>query len=432
MAATTDVIEMFKYTYGAERLSYLAAQEIVAWRILSRKKSPVGGRGQWLLPVQTKNTGVWSGHTEGGNLTTRRSQPDTAEASFSLQEFHGIWDISWKMLQDARKSEYAFARSVEFMDSSFRRRNYRLLNADLIGTGRGELGILSAADDQVGITVRALPLVDLGLIVDLMDASDDNTLLGPDGAAVTAIDVPNRVITTGTAGSGTAAGDYFTFADSVTSAASLHLLGLLAWVDDANPAATVGNIGGINRSTAGNEWWQATDLGNSGTNRPLTEDLTLQGLDTTRERGGSMISDYLSNLALLRRYHETLRAETMVSFGSLKELDGKVGLGRDESGMKGGENSEGETIYKFSGIPWRAEMFFDSNKLVGLNREHLFIGHGENDVPRPISEIFDEMTPFFTLPSTAAAKFEVISYWQGELMGDNPPAHHIIRDLAES
>lgn len=431
-AVTADVIEMFKYTYAADRLAYMAALEIVLWRILSRKKTPVGGRGQWLLPLQTKNTGVFVGNSEGGALTTRRSQPDTAEASFSLQEFHGIWDVSWKMLQDARKDEYSMARAIDFMDGSFKRRVFRLLNADLLGTGRGELGVLPAADDQVQVTVNALPLMDLGLIVDLMDDSDDNTLLGPDGAAVTAIDTPNRAVTTGTAAAGTAAGDYFTVADSVSSAASLHLLGILAWIDDANPKACVGNIGGLNRATAGNEFWQATDLGNAGVNRPLSEDLILQGLDTTRERGGTVVSDFFSNLAIIRRYHESLKADVFYSLGAIKELGGKVGIGRDEAAMKSGENSEGETIYQFSGIPWRAEMFFSANKLIGLNREHLFIGHGENDVPRPISEVFDEMTPFFTLPSTAAAKFEVLSYWQGELLGDNPPSHFIIRDVAES
>src|SRR5262245_33308504 len=131
MAATTDVVNLFKYTYGSERMQYLAAQEIVLWRILSRKQTPMGGRGQWILPVQIRNTGVWVGHLEGGAKTTRRAQPSSTEATFSLQEFHGIWDVSWKMLQDSRKDEFAFARAIDFLDSSFRRRTFRLLNADL-------------------------------------------------------------------------------------------------------------------------------------------------------------------------------------------------------------------------------------------------------------------------------------------------------------
>jgi hypothetical protein len=432
MAATTDVIEMFKYTYAAERLSYLAALEVVIWRILSRVKKRVGGRGQWILPVQTKNTGVFIGHTEGGAISTSRAQPDTQEATFALQEFHGVWDISWKMMRDSQRDEDSFARGVDFMDKSQRRRVFRLLNADFCTFGKGELGILSAADDATQITVRSLPFVDLGMLVDLVDASDDNALVGPDNTAVTAIDVPNRAVTTGTAGSGTAAGDYFTVGNSVSSSGSLHMLGLLAWAASANPATVVGNIGGINRSTAGNEYWQATVLGNSGTTRPFTEDLGLEALDVCVERGGVTFSDWICNRRILRRYHESLRSDTFFALGAVKAFGDNVGVGRSEESMRTGENSMGETPYQLSNIPFRAEMFFDSSTIVGLNREHLFLGYDGNEVPRPISEVFDDMVPFFNLPTTPAAKFEVLSYWEGEMIGDNPASLVAIQDLAES
>lgn len=429
MASTTDIVNMFKYTYGTERMLYLASQEIVAWRILKRRMVAIGGRGQYITPIQTRNTGVFMGHTEGGAKTTRRAQPASAEATFSLQEFHYIWDTSWKMLQDARKSEYAFARTIDFMDTSARRRMFRLVNADLIGTGKGELGILSAADNQTAVTVRALPLVDLGMLVDLMD-TDNNTINGPDGTAVTAIDVVNRAITTATAGSSTGAGDYFSVADTVSSAGSLHMLGLRAWVDDTDPDAVVGDIGGIDRGTDGNEYWEATVLANAAVNRPLTEDLLLQGQDYTREKGGVVVTDYISDLALMRRYHESLRSDTFFALSAIKELGSKVGVGRSEESMKTGENSEGETPYQFSNVPWRAEQFFDSNKIIGLNRTHFEIGHGENEVPRPLSEIFDDMVTFFT--TTTSTTFEVVGYWQAELIGDNPMASFMIEDIAES
>jgi hypothetical protein len=75
-------------------------------------------------------------------------------------------------LQDARKSEFAFERAIDFVDTAFRARMFRLMNADLLGYGRGELGILPAADNQAEVTVRAMPLVDLGMVIDLMDATD--------------------------------------------------------------------------------------------------------------------------------------------------------------------------------------------------------------------------------------------------------------------
>lgn len=432
-AATSDFIQFFKYTYGSDRLIYLAAQEIVMWRILSRRKTPVSGRGQWILPIQKGNAGVWVGHAEGAAKTTRRAQPTGTEATFSLQEFHGVWDVSWKMLQDARKDEYSFGRAVEFLDESFRRRTFRLLNADLCGYGRGELGILSAADDgDATVVVRSLPLVDLGMLVDLMDDSDDNATLGIAAVAVSGINVPTRAVTTASgSASGTAAGDYFAVADSVRTGGSQHMVGIMAWADTANPKTVVGNLGGISRSTAGNEWWQATVLANGGTLRPLTEDLLINGMDTCRERGGGVITDLVSNLAIIRRYHENLRADTFFALQAVDAFGDKIGVGRNQKQMAGGEDTAGETVYQFSGIPWRAEMFLDANKIVGLNREHIFIGHGENEVPQPLSEIFgDDMTPFFT--TTSNTTFEVVSYGQFEMLCDAPTALIRYDDIAES
>lgn len=430
--STTDVIEMFKYTYGTDKLLYLASQEIVLWRILSRKPMAMGGRGQAIMPIRTKNAGLFRGITQAGTLPTDRSQPDTQEATFSLQEFYGVVDVSWKMLQDARKDEYSFERALDFIDQSFRTRVFRLLNADLLGYGRGELGILPAADNQAEITVRAMPLVDLGMLVDLMDASDDDTRVGPDNTAVTAINVDTNTITTGTAGAGTAAGDYFTVAGSVRAASgSLHMNGILAWIDTDNPVAVVGNLGGINRSTAGNEFWKSTVLDNGGVNRPLTEDLLLQAFDAVRKKGGKPVTDIMSNLNIIRRYHELIKQDVFFALGSgPKELGEGAGVGRDESGMKGGENGAGETIYRFSGVPWRAEPFFDANRIIGFNREHFWIGHGENEVPRPLAEIFDDMVPYFT--RTTSAKYDIESYYQGDLICDNPPASFKVEDIAES
>src|SRR5262249_9489569 len=119
------------------------------------------------------------------------------------------------------------------------------------------------------------------------------------------IDVPNRQLTLSGALAGSAAGDYATVADSVSVATgSQHMMGIRAWLDTANPASVVGNAGGIDRTATGNKIWQSTVLSNSGTLRPLTEDLMLQAMDTTRERGGSVISDWMSNLPIVRRYHE--------------------------------------------------------------------------------------------------------------------------------
>ena len=424
MASTTDVIEAMKYTYGVDQVLYLINEEVVTWNMFQKMKKPLGGRGQFIMPIMVKNPGAWTGITEGGALPSNLN-PDTAEATFSLQEYTGLYNMSWKLLQDARNSKFAFQTALKMMEQGFRRRVLKLINADFISDGLGKLATLPAADDQTTITVDALPSVDVGMVVDVMD-TDNNTKHG-NSLTVTAVDVVNRTITLSGAPSGTAASDYVVIQDTVSSSASLHTNGLLGIIDDANPPNA--NFGGINRSTAGNEYWESAVLANGGTNRALTEDLMLQLEDLVREKGGAKLNAYMSNLAIIRRYHELLKDDVFYSMSSPKALDGG-GLGRKGgSGQKGKKGGDGRSIYKFSGKPWHIEPYFAANTIVGMDTEHFYIGHGENAAPRPVSEIFDG-TPFFR--QTSNATFEVAWYWQGQLLSDNPAAGAKIEDVAEA
>ena len=424
MASTTDVIEAMKYTYGVDQVLYLLNEEVVTWNMFQKMKKPLGGRGQFIMPIMVKNPGAWTGITEGGALPSNLN-PDTAEATFSLQEYTGLYNMSWKLLQDARNSKFAFQTALKMMEQGFRRRVLKLINADFISDGLGKLATLPAADDQTTITVDALPSVDVGMVVDVMD-TDNNTKHG-NSLTVTAVDVVNRTITLSGAPSGTAASDYVVIQDTVSSSASLHTNGLLGIIDDANPPNA--NFGGINRSTAGNEYWESAVLANGGTNRALTEDLMLQLEDLVREKGGAKLNAYMSNLAIIRRYHELLKDDVFYSMSSPKALDGG-GLGRKGgSGQKGKKGGDGRSIYKFSGKPWHIEPYFAANTIVGMDTEHFYIGHGENAAPRPVSEIFDG-TPFFR--QTSNATFEVAWYWQGQLLSDNPAAGAKIEDVAEA
>jgi len=427
MASTTDVIEAMKYTYGVDQVLYLVNQEVVCWNMFQKIKKPMGGRGQFIMPIMVKNPGAWSGLTEGGSLPSNIN-PDTTEATFSLQEFAGLYNMSWKLIQDARNSKFAFQTALKMMEAGFRRRILKLINADLISDGLGKLAIMPAADNQTTITVDALPSIDLGMTVDLIDASDNDADLAA-SRTVTAIDVPNRTVTiSGSAPSGTAAGDFFCIENTTKSGAIYHTEGLLGVIDDANPPS--GNFGGINRSTAGNEFWESVVLANGGTNRALTEDLIMQLEDSVREKGGGSLNAYISNLAVVRRYHELLREDTYVAMSSPKALDGGARAGRDGGAQqKGKDGGDGRTIYRFSGQPWHVEPYFAANTIIGMDKKHFYLGHGENAVPRPVSEIFDG-TPFFR--QTSNATFEVAWYWQGQLLSDNPAAGAKIEDVAES
>ena len=423
MATTTNVIEALKYSYGVNQVQYIFNEESPTYKLLSKQKKPLGGRGQFLMPLVVQNAGAFAGIAEGGALPAAL-QPDTVEASFSLQEYVGLYDVSWKLVQDARSNKFAFQQAVQMLDDGLRRRVMRNLNGDLIGDGRGALAYLPAADNTSPITVNSLPICETGMVCDVMDDTDDDTKLA-DSVTITGIDVINRTVKTSANPAGTAAGDYFVIQDTtdVSISNSLHSHGLRGVISNANPKTVVGNYGGLSRSTAGQEFWQSALLGNSGTNKPLSEDILLQAMDLVMEKGGGRLKAWLSNRAILRRYHEMLAGERYFALSKPGTLSGGIGRADKDPGEMG------LSPYEFSGIPWYIDPFFAANVIVGLDTDHFFLGVGENDTPRPISEIFDNI-PFFR--QTTSATFEVAWYFQDELLSDNPAAGVQIQDVAES
>jgi hypothetical protein len=431
--AVTDVVEMFKYSYGVEKMVYLASVETVLWNWLKKRKKTVGGRGQWIIPFQTKNAGVIVGMAEGGSLTTRRSQPDTIEATHSLIEFQAVWDITWRMLRQASKSEDAFATAMDFMDNSIKRRIFRVLNAQVCSfTGMGELAILPATDDQTVITINSLPFVDPGMYVDVMDASDNTTKLA---SARTAdlVDIQARAITiSGAALSGSAAGDFFVPADQIAGGVSYSMFGLGAWLSDSNPPAVVGNIGNVDRTVAANASYKGNVMSNGGTLRAFTEDLLIDGENLMRERGGVQPSRYAGNGNILKRYHGDVIKDKYFAYNKIQSTGAgeKVGFGREGMDLDNSPDGMGNTPYTLSGKPFHCEPYLRANRIIGWNDDHFFIGHDGNEVPMPLSEVFDDMVPYFT--QTSSAKFEVWHYWEGQVLSDDPQAGIQYQDIAES
>ena len=424
---TTAVLESLKYAYGANRVAYLFNRESPTWNILSRVKKPMGGRGQFILPIITQNPGAFTGIVEGGSLPTPLDM-DTAEATFSLQEYVATYNVTWKLIQDSRNDKFAFQQAVQMLDDGLKRRVMKNLNSDLIDDGRGRLAVITGTGTTT-FTSAFVPRVEKGMVVDMMD-TDNDTKHG-DSLTVNAVDPVARTFVLSSSVAGEAAGDFIVIQDTMDDGEtynSLHSNGLLGIIDDADPAAVVGDYGGIDRGTDGFEFWESVVLSNSGTNRPLTEDLLLQALDAAREKGGGKTTHILSNLAIVRRYHEMLAAERYFSLSQPGAIGG--GIGR-KSGMPNGddEKGDGKTPYEFSGIPWHVDPYFTNNVIVGLDSEHFFLGVGENDTPRPISEIFDNV-PFFK--QTTSATFEVNWYYQMELISDNPAAGWKIEDVAEA
>ena len=57
----------------------------------------------------------------------------TVVPQFELRNFSAVVNVSYALLDNNHPS--AFERAVPFMDEAFRARMFRLINADLLGTG---------------------------------------------------------------------------------------------------------------------------------------------------------------------------------------------------------------------------------------------------------------------------------------------------------
>ena len=428
MAATTNVIEALRYTYGSDRVEMILNKRSICWNLFKKKMVKVDGRGQFLSPIYHQLPEAVSGTTQGGTKPSTL-QPDTSEATFSLQEYTGNVDVTWKLMSDSMGGKKAALEQIlTLLDRGLRVVFSQDLSNDMLGDGRGVLAYLPGADDTSPVTVSAPIRARKGMVIDIMDTDDDTKHL--DSGTISAVDTVGNTITTSGTITSTGALDYFVRQDTCDDSLndSLHLNGLVGIVDNANPASVVGNYGGINRSTAGNEYWESAVLGNSSTNRSLTEDLLLQSIHEARLKGGGDPDVILTNPAIFRRYYELFAAEGIRERGMGKE--GMYGALGPKGATKANTSADtGKTAFTFSGIPVYFDDFAPANRIFVLDCSTFQIGHGVNRTPKPVSQVFDGVPKFV---DTTATTYEIPWWWQGELICQNPAASSVIEDVAQS
>jgi len=433
VAATTvtNVLEGLRYTESPVQLMRAFNEESVAWDLLGnsgKSFTRLGGRGMNLESIVTQFPERVQGITEGGSIPAAIAM-DTAEAVFSAHPVVGVWETTWSAIMRAQRSKDAFQRTIAMHQEMIRIAFVQDMSFELLDNGLGRRAILSAATNSTTQdALTALPRVRQGMVLDCMDTDWDTK--HADSVSVSAVDLSVPQFTVSGAPSGTAAGDAWVTEDTTDDSLNdaLHLNGLLGIVSNANPPSIVGNYGGINRSTAGNEFFEAPVLANSGTNRAMTSDLLLQALHTRRDVGGDATDKgqskiaYLMRPALERRYIELFDAVRIVDTGK-GAFDGDVG-------PKAGTTAKGRSNFTFAGMPIHTDVFAPANTVFCLDLPTFQIGYVDSKVPRAIDEIFAGQVP--SLRQTSNATFEKVWYWEGELVCYEPRRNVRIDDVAES
>ena len=432
ITTTTNVIEALRYTESETQLMTALNEESVAWDLIGdsgNRFTQLEGRGMNIESIVTQYPERIQGIAEGGSLPSALA-PDTAEAVFSAQAVVGVWETSWSSILRAKRSRAAFTNVIDLHQNGLRSAFIQDMSNEILDNGKGRLAVLSAANDSTTISsLSGHPRVRKGMVLDCMDVGDDDTK-HMDSQAVTAVNEQTPSFVVAGAPSGTAANDYFVREDTTDDSLNdaLHMNGLIGIVSNANPASVVGNYGGINRSTAGNEFWESPVLSNSSTNRPLTGDLMMDALRVRRKTGGKNNKAGFGKLAWLT--NDAIEGQYMNLFETLRFVDSGSGPFKGDVGPVVTNTAKGMSAFKFSGIPIHSDVFSAANTMFLLDLSTFSIGHVGPKVPRPIDEIFDGQIPFFR--QTSNASFEKVWYFEGDVICVKPRASSRIDDIAES
>ena len=263
------------------------------------------------------------GYSSAGVLPTPSHQK-VARHVYNYSRLYGTIEISGPHVEGARKSYAAERRPYDFETKNLVKQMRHAFNFDLFGDGSGLIASPLSASSSTVMIVDDIRGLEDGMRVDVL-----LTAAGGVGGGVQAADIsvdPATNTITLTAGS---------FADGTGTEINTNpsnygvyragsykdvVMGLQGIVSASNPPG--GNLGGIDRTTAGNEYWKAQVLSNGSVAREPSFDLIDDMITLIEKR-----SDGNPNLILCGyEVHNILKSELLGSrrfhSSDLKKLNG--------------------------------------------------------------------------------------------------------------
>lgn len=290
----------------------------VLMKRLEKNEEDVGGT-KAIVPLHVgRNSGVGA-RADGGTLPTAGNQ-QYANAEYNCAYNYGRIQFTGPTMAASRKNKYAFVKAADAEIQGMTKDLKDDLNRQAHGDGSGVLGLVNG-DPGTGTTLTmdtpGTQYMQKGMKIDLVDPS--STTAGDARANCSNLTVSARATsltcTMSAAFHADAAdNDYVVRHGSY----ALEMMGIYGIVNDANPRAGL-YVGGINRSTAGNEYWKSYVKGNSGTLRRLTLDMMQECWDMAEDEGGE-ITLAMTTRAVRRKYLTLVRADGR--FVNTMTLDG--------------------------------------------------------------------------------------------------------------
>lgn len=267
---TSTAANILKNRYIGPIRDQLEGNSILYNEIKKAGKENLTGKN-WTIPLRTRrNTSAGVGRAENTTLQSPKEQ-GYSNAIIPYTQLYTRIEISGPAFEAMKDNLGAFARAFDSEATNAGNDMVKMMNWQLHGDGTGALAFHTAADNSTTFDLddaQGNPFINLavGQVVDIVDASDNSTLLLTAGEITTVAAPGAATVTVGASGSvsGTADGDYWILSGSL----GYSLMGIRGIISASNPTLLSGGLHGI--PVSGNNFWRAQVFSNSGVNRALT------------------------------------------------------------------------------------------------------------------------------------------------------------------
>lgn len=259
---------------------------------------PVDGR-YYLYPLNTTRNFGGGSRSETGTLPTAGRQGYDSATLYRAHQYQ-IVGITGAAIDagDGAVGGSLLQRELGGCIRDAKKECQRIMWGDGSGLLAKVATVTSTTVFTVNVTSQQLGMkyMQPGRVVDVLVMTTGATSNGVVGATISSINKSTATVTLGTACAGAIDTTYGVY---VSGARNLEAYGIRAIVDNVNPgmntvfgqgavssANVSGYYGGIDRTAAGNEYWQANVFGNSGSTRPFAHDLAMQAFTAGEEVSG--------------------------------------------------------------------------------------------------------------------------------------------------
>lgn len=369
------------------------------FNLINKGTEDVVGSEARLSLRTNRNQGVGA-RADGGALPTA-GHNQYKQIGVTVKNLYGRLALPGKLFRAARSNRGAFINAVDAELKGMVEALQWDLNRQLFGDGTGKLATVDAATGT-SLTVNGSDAsyktrwLAQKMKVDVYNAAKDTKRNSGGVLTITSVDKSADTVTFDTSVTTSAATDFIVREGSLDQ----EITGLRAVMDTDN------TLYGINRSTAGYEWFRPQHLSNSGTNRMISEVLLQEAIDEAEINAGGSINLMISDHGVRRSYQDL-----MVALKRYTEPKRLVG---------------GYTSLDYNGINWVADPDCRANTIYLLDMStfkiHTMIGDlfdwGEED-----NQILRQVAGYDAYEAFMVAYMELVC--------DTPAKNCLLEDITE-